>query len=787
MRILLIEDDEILADILTKSLIHQRYAVETATDGQMGWEYAQSTHYDLILLDVGLPKLNGIELCQRLRAEGCASPILLMTAQDASSDRIRGLDAGADDYLTKPLDLGELQARVRALLRRGEVLPTPVLEIGPLKLDPSSCQVSYGQQLLPLTPKEYSLLELLMRNPTRVFSRGQIIEHLWTFDDPPQEDSVKAHIKGLRHKLKQAGAADWIENVYGLGYRLMPQLPAETVSASQPPSQKVPQPSSTTASIRPTAGLSIEQQYTETTNALWLQYQDLMAQRLSVLQAAVFAAPVGLSPTLRQSAEQAAHKLAGVLGMFERDAGSELARQIERLCQQEVLASDQIQQLTTLVTQLVNLLDLQPGQTATESPQSAQLLLIDPDAQMGSELQQLARSLNLTCAQVTTVKQARNWLQTTSPDLVVLSLDRAEQLQIGLALSSELAARTPAIPVLVLAGAPEEIDRITVARAGGRGFLVKPVTAAQVWDLSTQLLQQARQQAIKVLVVDDDPAFLGALQPMLEPWGMRMVGLSDPQQFWQTLQATTPDLLILDVEMPHVNGIELCQAVRTDPEWQALPILFLTAHHEAEMLQQGFAAGADDYVTKPVMGPELLTRITNRLERTRLLENFSHKDPLTGLLNQPQSSRELAALLSRTAAHPKHFPLSLVLLQTPQLQSVNLQYGHASGNQVLQRWGTLLQHALDGAEVLGYWGYGEFILGLPGLTQAQTQERLSELLITLRQQVFTTAAGERFQVGCHWGIAQAPEDGLTLQSLYQIAHAELSQVVSAPEVEDGYR
>ena len=226
MRILLIEDDQVLSDILVQSLSSQHYAVDLVDNGQLGWEYAQEGPYDLIVLDVGLPELDGISLCQQLRSEGLATPILLMTAKDAPEERIRGLDAGADDYLTKPLDLGELQARVRALLRRGEVAQSPVIEMENLSLDPSSCQVTYAGKPLKLTPKEYNLMELFLRNPSRVFSRGQIVEHLWTFDDPPLEDSVKAHVKGLRRKLKAAGAVDWIENVYGLGYRLNPKIDA---------------------------------------------------------------------------------------------------------------------------------------------------------------------------------------------------------------------------------------------------------------------------------------------------------------------------------------------------------------------------------------------------------------------------------------------------------------------------------------------------------------------------------------------------------------------------------
>lgn len=221
MRILLVEDDERLAESLCESLTDQHYAVDIATDGQAGWEFVEVTPYDLLLLDVMLPKMDGITLCRRVRSRGYQMPVLLLTARDTSSDKVIGLDAGADDYLVKPFDLQELLARIRALLRRGTTPLPPVLEWRELCLDPSTCEVFYSGLSLQLTAKEYSLLELFLRSGHRILSRSIILEHLWSFNETPGEETVKVHLKSLRQKLKAAGApADLIETVYGLGYRL---------------------------------------------------------------------------------------------------------------------------------------------------------------------------------------------------------------------------------------------------------------------------------------------------------------------------------------------------------------------------------------------------------------------------------------------------------------------------------------------------------------------------------------------------------------------------------------
>ncbi|MGL4883188.1 MAG: response regulator transcription factor [Waterburya sp.] len=223
MRILIVEDDDRIAKPLAEDLRHQHHVVEIAGDGLEGWEYAQAIAYDLILLDLMLPKLDGISLCKQLRQSQYKALILMLTAKDTTSDKIIGLDAGADDYLVKPFDLEELAARIRALCRRSAETKPPVLTYGKLQLDPASNEVNYDGQVLILTPKEYMILELFMRHCDRVFSRSEILDKLWEFDKLVNAGdlTVRTHITNLRHKLKAVGMSeDCIETVYGIGYRL---------------------------------------------------------------------------------------------------------------------------------------------------------------------------------------------------------------------------------------------------------------------------------------------------------------------------------------------------------------------------------------------------------------------------------------------------------------------------------------------------------------------------------------------------------------------------------------
>jgi two-component system, OmpR family, response regulator QseB len=221
MRILLVEDNDRIAKPLAEDLRHQLHAVDVARDGIEGWECDQLVAYDLILLDLMLPKLDGVSLCKRLRSIQYKGFILMLTAKDTLSDKVIGLDAGADDYLIKPFELEELSARIRALSRRPAEMQHSILHREQLELDPSLHTVVYASQPLNLTPKEFLILECLMRSPSQVFTRSALLNKLWELDQASGEDTIKTHVTNLRRKLKVAGSRkELIETVYGVGYRL---------------------------------------------------------------------------------------------------------------------------------------------------------------------------------------------------------------------------------------------------------------------------------------------------------------------------------------------------------------------------------------------------------------------------------------------------------------------------------------------------------------------------------------------------------------------------------------
>ncbi|MBE9000946.1 response regulator [Nostoc sp. LEGE 12447] len=607
MKILLVEDDVLLSAALAELLSANRYTIDVASNGQTGLDLAISVEYDLILLDWLIPKLDGINLCRQLRRQGYRKSILLLTGKNSNADIVAGLDAGADDYVIKPFDQEALLARIRSLLRRSGVSDSSTLTWGNLCLDPSAGRVTCNEQEILLTATEYKLLELFLQNPDRIFSRAVILDRLWGFDDAPTENAVTTHIKDLRKKLKTGGLTEeFLETVYGMGYRIKPvPNPSIAVGETNQDGQKKPGPKDITS-----------------VNRVLERFRNSFGAQVVVLEQAKIALLAGnLNKELHQQALHEAHKLAGSMGTFGYLEGSRLARKIEHLLLADFpLLADKISDFLQLVTKLQQELTkpaVIPTAQSVPMKQTYRLLVIDDDATLTKQLQAEANSWGIRMKVAPNLAAARSHLALKTPDAVLLDLSFPGTEEDGLILLSEIAQRSPNIPVIVFTGRDTLADRLAVSRLKARQFLHKPATTEEIFQAITRVLPQPKISEAKVLIVDDDPVILAGLSALLTPWGVEVTTLSQSQQFWKVLMATSPDLVVLDLEMPIVNGLELCQVVRQDAHWGDLPVLVVTAHTEAESLQQAFAAGADDFISKPVLGPELVTRVLSRIQRTR--------------------------------------------------------------------------------------------------------------------------------------------------------------------------
>jgi DNA-binding response OmpR family regulator len=633
MKILLISGDRQAGEQLADLLTDHRYVVERADERQVGIDLASRYAYDLILVDSCLPQLDAISVSREVRSSSCLTPILILTTDASNTHLIAALDAGADDSMVKPCDACQLLARIRALLRRSGVAASASnLTWGDLCLDPTSAQIRHKGQVITLTPSEYRLLELFLRYPQRVFSRSAIIDHLWSLDDSPSENAVTNLIKDLRRKLKAAEVTpNPIETVYGLGYRLK-ALPGE---ADKPPTtpHSQPRPASPQADLSlleasPTLAVAQAAKPTASRFSQLIQrFRASLERRLAFLEEAMAELRLGrLTVARRQQLQAEAHKLAGGLGTFGYVRGSALAREIEHLLMAGPASSHQAsrrqsQRLDQLLAELRWELNQPPriSEMAVEPAAIAQkrVLVLDDDRFFTDLLAQEAPVWGLEVEVTPEWSTLLHRLTDTSPVAVLLNLDSQNLSRGGLWHLQQLQEQFPMVPILALAEHNNLADRVQVACAGGRAYLPKPIAAQQVFQAMAQFLLAWRDDAAKVLLVDDDPWMLANLTTLLQPCGLAVTSLDNPNQFWDVLTTTEPDLLILDLEMPTFNGIDLCRVVRQDLHWADLPLLVVTAHADVDSIQRAFAAGADDFIRKPVIGPELVSRVTSRLERRR--------------------------------------------------------------------------------------------------------------------------------------------------------------------------
>lgn len=928
MRILLIEDDVTTQKALAELLQAHNFVVDVAEDGVSGWNMAKRQSYDLILLDIILPKLNGITLCRQLRQQQQTVPIIFLTSRNTLSDKLEGLNAGADDYVVKSSDPQELLARIQVLLRRGHTEPEFTLHWGELSLDPKTCAVTYAQQDLVLSRKEFQILELFMRRPNWVFSRQAIIDHVWGLgEDPPTESTVKSHIKAIRRKLKDLNAVNIIETVYGQGYRLdpaaqsapsselsfktpvepqsrtqletqsdepeaetaiadgaplptspaarstdqqdNPDSPVEAPGADQPPQSLANQPQLSSADSangqsspqdKPQAASQPKAQSTQSTsrsstasmlsadkqkqlqanlNRLWQQAKQTAWQRLNTIEQLLYFLQPGLPDRgLLDQIGYIAHKLGGALGIFGQVEASRYAYQLENLIQSashpaSAARADQLDtnaatsataapqtpehhsstfkpenpqaagrppcnaELIATVRQLVqsirDCLDAEatPLTTPTPSqspqptyrPQIPRLLMIDDDPELARPIVAVAADWSIHAAIADDLADIETAIEEYQPDVIVLDVYCQQGSRSGLQILSQLSAKAESVPVIVYSYPLSAVERLQAIQLGAVAFVCRPAVPEKVLTCVRQHLVNPKS-ALHVLAVDDDEQQLALLQTCFEREGLRFTGLSQPEALLQTIQRNQPDLILLDIVMPQMGGLELCQLLRSDAEYQKLPVMMLTQYDDCHTRQQALRVGADVVLSKhdPVL--DNLGHIQAWFTCDRTVLHWQTVDPLTGLPNRCGATQTLQQQIA--IADRFNQPLCLGVINLDNLQRFNAEQGRMAGDQLLRQFTTFLQQHCLPTDMVVRWRAEEFIVSMLGLERTAAVERLAQLLELWRAQQLIEASSqtpsEPASQSDEWpsvsfsaGVAAYPVDGQSLEFLYRVAEAALYQ------------
>jgi diguanylate cyclase (GGDEF)-like protein len=769
MKLLIIEDDQQLAEIL-KNNLKNRYVIDVANDGLHGLQLLTDHTYDLILLDSGVGVIDGLTLCQDLRRAGNQVLIMLMSSQNTITDRVMGLDAGADDYVVKPVALGELEARIRALLRRRTVSELPILTWGKLRIETLSCNVFYDGISLALTTKEYSIVELLLRQKERIFSQRALLDALWPSDNNPRgEETVRTHMKRLRQKLRPVGAADLIETVYGLGYRLNPALKLSTeVGISHSPDS--------IAVVEKQDGSQ-----DSTITQFWEKQSGQFLQRIAALDHLSQALQRNLSDQeLRSQVQRDCIQLVGAIGgvcfpealpnvktfgQWLQISSLTTPTEIQNLRQQIALLGQLLEGIRQGGNDRSSRLESQSGAILDNNPEH-RILVVDPDREYVTELMAAGHRWGLQIVRTTSSSAARESIARVRPD--ILLVDCSSGTLDNISLLQMFRERCPSVPICILADG-DAVDRVAIEELGGHGFYRKSIPKNVLLQRIQESLPTRQSQKFimgaKILVVDDDRVMLAFLKGILEPWGFQVTLCDDPRECSSLIKHDRPDLLILDLEMPQVHGLVLCEQLRSQPETALLPILVLTAYKDLENIQKVYSAGADDFVSKPVITPELMTRIFNRLERSDLVKQQTERDPLTQLLNRSGSLIRFESIINR--AIEAHQPLCFGLISVESIVELNRTLGYGESDRILSRVAKQLLNLSYRDTVIARWENGEFVVMMPGLTAQAGDRILRQSIMAMKSDLVGVTFG--LGVACLDGESISEDRNTTIATLYRSA------------------
>jgi DNA-binding response OmpR family regulator len=496
---------------------------------------------------------------------------------------------------------------------------------------------------------------------------------------------------------------------------------------------------------------------------IWKRSEHILLDQVHIIERAVVAGiERRLDAVTQGDAAREAHKLAGSLGTFGFHEGSRLARALElALAPGGVVDPNQALGLSRLVMELQAEM-ARPLSAPPAAPQAgsgpAPLLVVDADVDRARRVVEAAAAQGLRTLVAPTLDAARRLVETATPQAVVVDAAAGAFGGKGDELSrfvSDLAGRRPAVAVVVLVEQADAGERVQAARTGARVILQKPVPPDAVVQAVSRILAGS-QSAGKVLALDDDATFLVLVQEVLAAQGLAVESLGDAAGLWPALEAVEPDLLLLDNEMPGLDGVSLCRAIRADDRWARLPIVFLSGSGSPEVVRAMFAAGADDFVPKPLSIDDLVTRVVNRLRRSQVQSERPDMVLATGLPIERAFIEGAGRLLGLARQEGRPAVLAVAQLDPPTPPAV-------------AAFGRRLRQAAAPEDAVGTWAGGRVAALLYGLTAAEAQDRLGRVLRGAR------AAGAGVAPAVAVGIAAAPDDGADLRSLGPAAEAALAR------------